>query len=82
MPSSEMLCHVAFVRTDVSEERNASSIRATRLGELVRRLLVTANVLVTLMIEALHSPETSVLTRATRCTIQEDGIFIVIVVKT
>jgi hypothetical protein len=46
----------------------------------VRRLLVTANavpsspILVTLMMEALHSLETSVLTRATRRHFQEDGI--------
>jgi hypothetical protein len=29
-----MLCRVALVRTDVSEELNASFIRVTRIGEL------------------------------------------------
>jgi hypothetical protein len=68
MPSSGMLRHVALVRTDVSEE-------------LVRRLLVTANVvpslsiLVTLMMEASISSETSVVTRAIRRNIPEDSIF-------
>jgi hypothetical protein len=65
MASSGMLCHVALVRTDVSEEL---------------RLLVTASIvpssliLVSMMKEALSSSETPVLTRATRCNIPEDGI--------
>jgi hypothetical protein len=87
MPFSGMLRRVAFARTDVSEEFNASIIRVTRIGELgmlavtssVCRLLVTANVpsspiLVILMMEARRSSETSVLTRATRHNIPEGDI--------
>jgi hypothetical protein len=88
MGSSGMLRRVAVVRTDVSEELSVSIIRVTRIGELgttlvprsVRRLLVTANVLTsspilfTLMMKALSSSGISVLTRATRRKISEEGI--------
>jgi hypothetical protein len=68
---------VALVRTDDSEERRASIIRVARSGELgttlaVFRLLVKSNVvptsptLVTLMVEAIRSSETSVLISAKR----------------
>jgi hypothetical protein len=38
-----MLRRVALVRTDVSEERSASFIRVTRIGELGTTLAVTSN---------------------------------------
>jgi hypothetical protein len=42
MAFSEMLCRVALVRTDVSEELIASVIMVTRVGELGTALAVTA----------------------------------------
>jgi hypothetical protein len=78
-----VLRSVDLIRTDASEELSASIIRVTRIGELflrsLRRLLVAANVpssliLVTLMLEALYFSEMSVVTRATRRNILEDGI--------
>jgi hypothetical protein len=89
MVSSGMLRHVALVRTDVSEEPSSSIISVIRIGELgttlavtssVHRLIVTPRVvpsspiLITLMMEALSSSETSVLTKATRRNIPEDII--------
>jgi hypothetical protein len=79
MPSSGMLRRVPLVRTEVSEERIGSIIRAGACSVL--RLLVTANVvprspiLITLMNEALSSSETSVPTRATHRNMSEDAIF-------
>jgi hypothetical protein len=84
-----MLRHVALVRTDFSEEHSASITRVPIIVELgitlavflhrMSQLLVTANIpsspiLVTLMMKALRSSETLVLTRATWHNIPEDGI--------
>jgi hypothetical protein len=75
MVSSGMLCRVALVRTDVSEEPDALVFLRS-----VRRLLVAACVvpsspiLVTLMKEAPGSPETSVITTAIWRNIPEDTI--------
>jgi hypothetical protein len=73
MVSSGVLRRVALVRTDVSEDSEVF-LRS------VRRLLVAGSfvpispILVTLMKEALGSPERSVLTRAARLNIPEDTI--------
>jgi hypothetical protein len=38
-----ILCRVALVRSDVSDELSASIIRVTRIGELGTSLAVTSN---------------------------------------
>jgi hypothetical protein len=73
MVSSGLLRRVALVRTDVSEERGASFIRVTTIGELGKTQAATSN-RHTLMKEAPGSSKTSVLTRATRRTNPEDTI--------
>jgi hypothetical protein len=72
MPSSGMLSRVALVGTDVSEEFRASIIRVTRIG--TANVVPSSPILVTLIMEALSSSETSVLTRVTRRNIPEDAI--------
>jgi hypothetical protein len=66
-----MLLRVAFVKFDLSEEHSASIIRVIEIGEVGTTL---APFLDTLMMKALRSFETSVLTRATQCNIPGDGI--------
>jgi hypothetical protein len=81
MPSSEMLCRVARVGTDVSEKRFASINRVTRFGEL-GWLAVTSNRSTHILMfpasrifdGAIRYTETSVLTRTTWRNISDDGI--------
>jgi hypothetical protein len=85
-----MLHRVAVIKTDVSKERSCSSRGQVSVVFLrsVRRLLVTAKdvpssqIFVILMMEAIRSYDTLVLTTATRLNIPEDGILHVTVVKT
>jgi hypothetical protein len=69
MASSGMLRHVALVTTDVSEELRSYIIRVTRIGELRTTLAVTSN-----RRTMRRNTETSVLSRATRRNIPENGI--------
>jgi hypothetical protein len=83
-----MLHCVAVVRTNVLEECITSIIRVIGTSELgttlavcMPYLLVTANVpsllvLVTVMMDVIHSTKISVLTRSTWHNIPEDGTFL------
>jgi hypothetical protein len=67
-----MLHRVALVRTDVSEERNASIIRVTKIGELGTTIAVTSNRRTLRRYNAFLRYVGSY--RATRCNIPEDSI--------
>jgi hypothetical protein len=58
-----MLGRVALVRTDVSEERSASFIRVTRIGELGPTLAVTSNrsIVRRLLVRARFGPTSPIL---------------------
>jgi hypothetical protein len=80
--SSGMLRRVVLVRTDVSDEPNASFIKVLGSSETaVLTRAIRRNIPETILhshrrepLEALGSSETSVLTRAIRCNIPEDTI--------
>jgi hypothetical protein len=83
-----MLRCVVFVRTYGSDEHIASVIKVKGISEIGAMIAVTSNqtrcedihvvasstILVALIMEAILCTETSVLTRATRHNILEDGI--------
>jgi hypothetical protein len=76
-----MLRRVALVRTYVSEELGASIVRVIRISVLGTTLTVASNRRTLrnipedgMMMEAIRSSETLVLTTAARRNIPEDGI--------
>jgi phospholipid N-methyltransferase len=78
-----MLRHVAVVGADVSEDLIASTIRVTIISDLgttqaakkVTAIVVPSSpILITAMKEAVSSPETPVLTRATGLNIPANAI--------
>jgi hypothetical protein len=73
MPSFGMLRRVALVRTDVSEERIVDILLSHSISsQCAANVVPSSPILVTLIMEGLHSCETSVLTSATRRNIPED----------
>jgi folate-dependent phosphoribosylglycinamide formyltransferase PurN len=77
MTSHGKLRHVALVTTNVLEERIASIIRVTRIGELGTTLALTNNqskLRRNIIMEAIRSYEMSVVIRATWCYILGSGI--------
>jgi hypothetical protein len=63
---------MALVKADILEEHIASIIRVT-VGEPVTANIPSSLIVVTLMMEAMHSSKMSVLTRVTQRHIPEDG---------
>jgi hypothetical protein len=89
MPFSGTLRYLTLVRNDDSKENNSSIFNVTRIGEL-RTLTATSNrrtlprityILVTLIIEAIHSSEKSVLKYLHGTTFQKTAVFVVTAVK-
>jgi hypothetical protein len=76
MASSGLLGRVPLVRTDVSEERSASFIRVTRVGEVGTTLAATSNLLFLRGGRWLLVTANVVPTSSTLVTLMKDALFL------
>jgi hypothetical protein len=76
IPSIIKVTSIGELGTMLAVISNRNTLRSVLQFVGNTNLVSSSSILVTLKMEAMSFSETSVLTRATRCNVQEDGIFL------